>query len=85
MSYISEYAMNIIIQFIHDTHNPHMVVVERILRLLKFTPEKRTLFLNHENLKVEGYINVDCVNSKDDRRSTIRYFTFVGKSCNSTN
>jgi len=55
-----------------------MDVVERILRYLKSTPGKEILFSNHGNLKVEGYTDADWASSKDDGRSTSRYFTFVG-------
>jgi len=55
-----------------------MDVVERILRYLKSTPGKGILFSNHGNLKVEGYTDADWAGSKDDRRSTSGYFTFVG-------
>lgn len=55
-----------------------MDAVERILRYLKSTPEKGILFSNHGNLKVEGYTDADQAGSKDDRRSTSGYFTFVG-------
>ena len=55
-----------------------MVAVERILRYLKSTPGKGILFSNHGNLKIEGYTNANWAGSKDDRRSTSGYFTFVG-------
>ena len=55
-----------------------MDVVERILRYLKSIPGKGILFSNHGNLKVEGYTDADWTGSKDDRRSTSGYFTFVG-------
>jgi len=70
--------VNVVSQFMHDPQKLHMDVVERILRYLKSTPGKGILFSNHENLKVEGYTDVDWVSSKDDRRSTSGYFTFVG-------
>jgi len=71
------YAVNVVIQFMHDPRKLHIDVVERILRYLKSTPGKRILFLNHGNLKVEGYTDADWAGSKDDRRSTSGYFTFV--------
>ena len=57
-----------------------MDVVEWILRYLKSTPGKGILISNHGNLKVEGYTDTDWTGSKDDRRSTSGYFTFVGEN-----
>jgi len=36
------------------------------------------LVSNHGNVKVEGCTDTDWTGSKDDRRSTFGYFTFVG-------
>lgn len=72
------YAVNVVSQFMHDPRKLHMDAVERILRYLKSTPGKGILFSNHGNLKVEGYTDANWAGSKDDRRSTSRYFTFVG-------
>jgi len=55
-----------------------MDVVERILRYLNSTHGKGIVFSNHGNLKVKGYTDADWTGSKDDRRSTSGYFTFVG-------
>jgi len=71
------YAVNVVSQFMHDPRKLHMDVVERILRYLKSTPKKGILFTNHGNLKVEGYTDADWAGSKDDKRSTSEYFTFV--------
>jgi len=72
------YAVNVVSQFMHDPRKRHMDVVERILRYLKSTPGKGILFSNHGNLEVEGYTDADWAGSKNDRRSTSGYFTFVG-------
>jgi len=53
------YAMNVVSQFMHDPRKLHMDVVERILRYLKSTPEKRILFSNNGYLKVEGYTDAN--------------------------
>ena len=53
------YAVNVVSQFMHDPCNPHMDVIECILRYLKSTPSKGLLFSNHGHLKVEGYTDVD--------------------------
>ena len=72
------YPVNVVSQFMHDPRKLHMDVVERILRYLKSTLGKGILFSNHGNLKVEGCTDADWAGSKDDRRSTFGYFTFVG-------
>ena len=72
------YAVNVVSQFMHDARKLHMDDVERILRYLKSTLGKGILFTNHGNLKVEGYTDTDWAGSKDDRRFTSGYFTFVG-------
>ncbi|XP_027903699.1 uncharacterized protein LOC114163592 [Vigna unguiculata] len=72
------YAVNDVSQFMHDPRKFHMDIVERILRYLKSTPGKGILFSNNGNLNVEGYNDADWAGSKDDRRSTSRYSTFVG-------
>jgi len=69
--------VNVVSQFMHDPRKLHMDVVERILRYLNSTHGKEILFSNHGNLKVERYTDADWTCSKDDRRSTFGYFTFV--------
>ena len=62
----------------HGPKIPHMDVVERILRYLKFALGKCLLFSNHGHLKVKGYTDVDWARSANDRTSTAGYFTFAG-------
>lgn len=57
-----------------------MDVVEHILRHLKYALRKGLLFSNHGHLKVEDYIDADWASSVDNRRSTSRYFTFIGRN-----
>ena len=38
------------------------------------------IFSKHDYLKVEGYMNVDWVEYVIDKRSTSRYYTFVGEN-----
>jgi len=71
------YAVNVVSQFMHDPQKLHIDVIERIMRYLKYILGKRILLSNHENLKVDGYTDVDWAGLKDDRRFTSRYFTFV--------
>ena len=61
-------------------HNPskdHMNVVIQILRYLKSSPGRGLMFRKHNHLNVEGYSDAEWVGSSD-RKSTSRYFTFVG-------
>jgi len=55
-----------------------LVVVYRILRYLKGTPERGLWFKKNGHLDSEGYYDGDWASSKDDRRSTSRYCVFVG-------
>ncbi|CAL2248101.1 unnamed protein product [Prunus armeniaca] len=51
--------------------------VMRILRYLKATPGKGSMFSKYGHTNVEGYTNVDWARSVIGIRSTSRYFTFV--------
>lgn len=70
------YAVSVISQFMRAPRTVHMKAVERILRYLKSCPEKRILFQKVESLSLEEYVDIDCVPSRDDKRSTSTYYTF---------
>ncbi|CAL2266073.1 unnamed protein product [Prunus armeniaca] len=56
----------------------HMAAVTRILRYLKVTPGNGLMFSTYGHTNVEGYTDTDWAGSATDRRSTSRYFAFVG-------
>jgi len=72
------YVLSVISQFMHSPSEEHMKVITRVLRYLKSSPGKGILFKKGENLNIEGYTNANWAGSIEDRRSTSRYFTFVG-------
>ncbi|KAL6269113.1 hypothetical protein ACE6H2_026024 [Prunus campanulata] len=72
------YAVSVVSQFMHSPSEDHMGVVTRILRYLKVTPGKGLMFSKYVHTDVEGYTDADWADSATDRRSTSRYFMFVG-------
>ena len=72
------YALGAVSQFMHSPSEEHMNPVTRILRYLKSSPGKGTMFKKGNNLDVKGYTDADWAGSIKDRRSIARYFTFVG-------
>ena len=62
----------------HASLKPHLDVVNRIVRHLKWTPGKWPLFEKGGELKLEIYIDDDWVGSMIDRRLTIKYCNFLG-------
>ena len=73
------YALSIVSQFMHNPGEQHMNAVMRILRYLKSAPRKGILFTKNVDCQsVDAYSDADWAEAIDDRRSTSRYFTFVG-------
>ncbi|RVW66052.1 Retrovirus-related Pol polyprotein from transposon RE1 [Vitis vinifera] len=73
------YALSVVSQYMHNPGEQHMNAVMRILRYLKNAPGKGILFaknVNHQSIEV--YTDANWADAMDDRRSTSRYFTFVG-------
>lgn len=62
----------------HAPLKSYLEVVYRILRYLKGLPNKGLLFQKGEVLKLKVYIDANWAGSKSDRRSTMRYCTFIG-------
>ena len=73
------YALSIVSQFMHNLGEQHMNAVMLILRYLKSAPRKGILFTKNVDCQsVNAYSDVVWAGAIDDRRSTSRYFTFVG-------
>ncbi|CAL2260165.1 unnamed protein product [Prunus armeniaca] len=66
------YAVSVVSQLIHSPSEDHMGAVMRILRYLKVTLGNRLMFCKY------GHTDVDWADSVTDKRSTSRYFTFIG-------
>ena len=50
----------------------------RILRYLKSTSSKGLLFGKNDNLNLQAYTDANWAGDKDDKKSTLGYFTLVG-------
>jgi hypothetical protein len=64
-------------------HNPSKVHIEAALRVFKYlksSPRREILFSKNDHLNIIGYTDADWVGNLIDRKSTLRYFTFVGKN-----
>ncbi|KAI3459864.1 hypothetical protein Pfo_016527, partial [Paulownia fortunei] len=72
------YAVSVISQFMHNPKEVHLQAVNRVLQYLKGTPGKGILFRRSTGLVLEAYTDADYAGSIVDRRSTIRYCTFLG-------
>jgi hypothetical protein len=68
----------VVSQFMHCPNKDHMETMIKILRYLKSSPRKGIMFSKHNHLRVKGYTDADWVRNIFDRKSTLRYFTFVG-------
>ena len=72
------FVVSMVIQFMHSPNQGHLDVVYRILRDLKGTLRKGLLYENRGHLQLNVFIDADWVGNVIDRRSTSRYYTFVG-------
>ena len=72
------YAVNVVIQFMHNQSEDHMGVVIQILQYLKSSLGKWLMFSKNAHLNIEGYTDADWAGNILDRKSTSGYFTFVG-------
>jgi hypothetical protein len=72
------YVVSLVSQFMHSPSEEHMKAVFQILRYLKASPGKGLMFRKYNHLNIDGYTNADWAGNIVDRKSTSRYFTFVG-------
>ena len=57
---------------------PHWEAVIRIVRYLRAHPGRGLLYKANGHLRVEAYTDADWARSPSDRKSTTRYYTFLG-------
>jgi len=62
----------------HSPSVDHMAAVMRILAYLKSASGKGILYECHGHMRIEGFTDGDWAGDVTNRRSTSRYFTFVG-------
>ncbi|GAV67659.1 hypothetical protein CFOL_v3_11164 [Cephalotus follicularis] len=74
------YVIRVVSQFMHDPCASHLEAFYRILRYLKYAPGRGKLFFKHGHLRLEAFTDADWTVSKDDRRSTSGYCTFLGRN-----
>ena len=72
------YSVSIVSQFMHDPREHHLQAACRVLHYLKDNPEKGILFKKNNTLALEAYTDAEYAGSLVDRRSTTRYYTFLG-------
>jgi hypothetical protein len=70
------YSISQISKFMHSHRTCHVDAIDRILRYLKGTPEKRIWFKNNDSNEICGYSDADWAGSFD-RKSTTGFYTFV--------
>ncbi|WMV38201.1 hypothetical protein MTR67_031586 [Solanum verrucosum] len=73
------YSLCVVSQFMHNPEEKHMNTIMFILKYLKSAPANGILFTKCvDPLVTNVYTDVDWAENIDDRRSTSKYFTFVG-------
>ncbi|KAF5451600.1 hypothetical protein F2P56_026693 [Juglans regia] len=74
------FAVNILNQFMHAPHAPHMQAATRVLRYIKGSPGQGIFFLSSNTLHVTAYNDYDWASCPTTRRSTPGYFVQIGTS-----
>ena len=72
------YVVGVVSRFMHKPQIQHMTAVMRILRYLKGISSSGLLFGKNDNLDLLAYTDADWAGDRDDRKSTLEYFTLVG-------
>ncbi|KAL0368103.1 UNVERIFIED_CONTAM: putative mitochondrial protein [Sesamum calycinum] len=65
-------------KFMDKPQSVHWGAGLRMLKYIKASSDKGLLFKRHEHVKIKAYSDADYVGSKDDRKSTSGYCTYVG-------
>lgn len=72
------YAVGLVSQFMHGPTTVHLEATYRILGYTKRNPSMGLLYRKNVAIRVEGYTDVNWVESITDKRSTSGYYMFVG-------
>ena len=71
------FAVSVVSQHMHSPKEAHLQAVYKILRYFKSSPEKGLFFSKNASKEIEVFTDADWTGSKEDRRSTTGYCTFV--------
>ncbi|KAK1665998.1 hypothetical protein QYE76_054157 [Lolium multiflorum] len=72
------FVVNKVCQYLHEPRTPHITVVKRILRYVRFTIDSGLLFRSSSSTLLSAFSDADWAGSVDDRRSTGGYAIFYG-------
>lgn len=67
------YVIGIINQFMHQSKETHFLVVNKILKYLKFTPRKKIIYRKNREISLDAYIIANWVGSVIKISSTLGY------------
>ena len=71
------HSIGVVSQYMSSPIVDHWAAIEQILCYLKGALEHGILYSNHGHNRLECFTDVDWAGSKEDRRSTSRYYVFV--------
>lgn len=72
--------MSVVSQFMHNSKEPHLKIVNQILQYSKGSPGRRILFKKREELSLEVHLNANYAGVIINRLSTFVYCTFSGEN-----
>ena len=72
------YSVSVVSQFMSASWTSHWDIMVRILRYLKSAPGRELLFSDCGHNRIVGFSDVDSADCPIDKKSTTRYYVFVG-------
>ncbi|GJV28486.1 uncharacterized mitochondrial protein-like protein [Tanacetum coccineum] len=74
------FAAQLLSQFSHNPHTPHLEALYRVIRYIKLNPGQGLYFLRHNPLTLHAYCDSDWANCPSSRRSIFGFGIFLGTS-----
>lgn len=71
------FVVSVLNQYMHYSKKVHLESIYKIFMYLKRSPHGALFFKRSETNNIEVFSNADRTSSVKDRRSTIKYYTFV--------
>ncbi|KAL0325058.1 UNVERIFIED_CONTAM: Retrovirus-related Pol polyprotein from transposon RE2, partial [Sesamum radiatum] len=71
------FVVDLVSQFMDEPQSVHWEAALSILKYIKASPGKGLLFKRHGHVKIEAYSDANYARSKDDKKSTYGYCTYV--------